>query len=78
MNIDLQIDQLDEAIKLMLEAKKIKDGDQKTYMSINKNWQDVKKLAKEVKKEIQPLVDGQREQNNKNIKGLEEDIVFFT
>ena len=62
----------------MLEAKKIKDSDQKTYMSINKNWQDVKKLAKDVKKEIQPLVDHEREQNNKNIKGLEEDITFFT
>jgi dynein heavy chain len=77
-NIDLQIDQLDESIKLMLEAKKIKEGDQKTYMSINKNWQDVKKLAKDVKKEIQPLVDHEREQNNKNIKTLEEEITFFT
>jgi len=36
----------------MLEAKKIKDSDQKTYMSINKNWQDVKKLAHTVNKEI--------------------------
>lgn len=36
--ITLQIDQLDESIKLMLEAKKIKDADQKSYLGINKNW----------------------------------------
>jgi hypothetical protein len=36
--INLQIDQLDESIKLMLENKKIKESDQKAYMNINKNW----------------------------------------
>jgi hypothetical protein len=36
----------------MLDAKKIKEGDQKSFMNINKNWADVKKLAKDVKKEI--------------------------
>ena len=50
--INLQIDQLDESIKLMLENKKIKDSDQKSFFNINKNWGDVKKLAKDVKKEI--------------------------
>lgn len=62
----------------MLEAKKIKEADQKAFMNINKNWGDVKKLAKDVKKEIQPLVDHERENNNKNIKGLEEEITQFT
>jgi hypothetical protein len=37
-NINLQIDQLDESIKLMLENKKIKEGDQKSFFTINKNW----------------------------------------
>jgi hypothetical protein len=36
----------------MLENKKIKESDQKTFLNINKNWADVKKLAKDVKKEI--------------------------
>jgi len=36
----------------MLDAKKIKEADQKSFMNINKNWADVKKLAKDVKKEI--------------------------
>jgi hypothetical protein len=36
----------------MLENKKIKDSDQKSFFNINKNWGDVKKLAKDVKKEI--------------------------
>lgn len=77
-NINLQIDQLDESIKLLLENKKIKDADQKSFMNINKNWQDVKKLARDVKKEIQPMVDHEKENNNKNIKSLEEDITHFT
>lgn len=76
--ITLQIDQLDESIKLMLDAKKIKDADQKAYLGINKNWGDLKKMAKDVKKEIQPLVDLERENNNKNIKTLEEEITHFT
>jgi hypothetical protein len=37
-NINLQIDQLDESIKLMLDNKKIKEADQKTFFTINKNW----------------------------------------
>jgi hypothetical protein len=36
----------------MLEAKKIKDADQKSFLGINKNWGDLKKMAKDVKKEI--------------------------
>ena len=62
----------------MLENKKIKEGDQKSFLSINKNWNDLKKMAKDVKKEIQPLVDHEKEVNNKNIKTLEEDITHFT
>lgn len=37
-NINLQIDQLDESIKLLLENKKIKESDQKSFLNINKNW----------------------------------------
>jgi gas vesicle protein len=62
----------------MLEAKKIKDADQKSFLGINKNWGDLKKMAKDVKKEIQPLVDHEKENNNKNIKTLEEEITYFT
>jgi len=51
-NINLQIDQLDESIKLMLENKKIKDADQKTFLSINKNWGEVKKMIKDVSEEF--------------------------
>lgn len=62
----------------MLDNKKIKESDQKSFFNINKNWGDVKKLAKDVKKEIQPLVDHEKENNNKNIKSLEEEITHFT
>ena len=69
---------MDESIKLMLENKKIKDADQKSFLSINKNWADVTKLARDVKKEIEPLVEHEKENNNKNIKLLEDDITQYT
>lgn len=41
---------------------------------LNKNWVDLKKLSKDTKKEITPLVNQENDKNNLNIKKLEEDI----
>ena len=76
--INLQIDQLDESLKLFFENKKVNESQLKAFQKSNKEWQDVKKLAKDVKKEIQPLVVQENEKNNNNIKSLEEDITHFT
>lgn len=54
--ITLNIDQLDESLKLFQAAKLSKDSQLKGLTSINKNWGDLKKIVKETKKEIAPLV----------------------
>jgi len=52
----LNIDQLDESLKIFQAAKLTKDVQLKGFTAINKNWAEVKKLCKETKKEIAPLV----------------------
>jgi hypothetical protein len=44
---------------------------------INKQWGDVKKICKDTKKEIAPLVSQENDKNTFNIKRLEEDITQF-
>jgi len=50
----------------------------KTLTKINKEWTDLKKITKDTKKEIGPIVAGEIDKNNQNIKKLEEDITHFT
>jgi hypothetical protein len=45
--------------------------------AINKHWVDVKKIVKDTKKEIAPLVSQENDKNSFNIKKLEEDITQF-
>jgi hypothetical protein len=77
-DITLQIDQLEESLKLFQLAKLSKDSQHKALTKINKEWTEVKKIAKDTKKEIEPKVSGFSDSNNFNIKRLEEDITTFT
>jgi len=45
---------------------------------VNKDWTDLKKVAKDTKKEITPLVKDEQDTNNFKIKKLEEEITQFT
>ena len=45
---------------------------------MNKDWVDLKKVAKDTKKEITPLVKDEQDNNNFKIKQLEEAITQFT
>jgi len=54
--ITLNIDQLDESLKLFSIHKLTKDAQLKGLTAINKNWAELKKICKETKKEIAPLV----------------------
>jgi len=74
----LQIDQLDESLKVFQQNKMAKDAQLKAFTKINKEWADLKKVTKETKKEIAPLVASENDKNNQNIKRLEEDITQFT
>jgi len=75
--ITLNIDQLDESLKLFQAHKLSKDSQLKSLTGINKHWVDLKKLCKETKKEIGPLVGQENDKNSFNIKRLEEDITQF-
>jgi hypothetical protein len=76
--ITLQIDQLEESLKVFQQAKLSKDSQHKALNKINKEWVDVKKIAKDTKKEIEPKVSAFSDSNNFNIKRLEEGITTFT
>jgi len=76
--ITLNIDQLDESLKLFQQHKLTKDAQLKGLTSINKSWGELKKMSKETKKEIAPLVSQENDKNSHNIKRLEEDITQFT
>jgi len=67
-NITLLIDQLDESLKLFQLAKLSKDPQLKALVKINKDWVDLKKIAKDTKKEIAPLVQQENDRNKGNIK----------
>jgi len=75
--VTLEIDQLDECLKLFQAHKLSKDAQLKLLTKINKEWVDLKKLVKDTKKEIAPLVQQESDKNKQNIKKLEEDIVQF-
>ena len=75
--ITLQIDQLDESLKLFQANKLSKDSQLKALMKLSKDWIDLKKICKDTKKEIAPIVAQEKDKNNFNIKRLEEDITQF-
>jgi cob(I)alamin adenosyltransferase len=50
----------------------------KGLTQINKQWGDLKKICKDTKKEIAPLVHQENDKNTQNIKKLEEEITEFT
>jgi hypothetical protein len=54
-----------------------KDSQIKGLTAINKHWGDLKKICKDTKKEIAPLVAQENDKNSFNIKRLEEDITLF-
>jgi dynein heavy chain len=77
-SITLQIDQLEEALRLFHGKKLVKDAQIKTLTKIKKEWIDVKKITKDANKEITPYVASEADRNQVNIKKLEEEISQFT
>lgn len=76
--ITLEIDQVDEALKLFQQHKLHKDSQLKALVKVNKEWVDVKKICKDTKKEITPIVALENDRNVTNIKNLEDEITQFT
>jgi len=65
-------------LKLFQEARLSKESQLKAFSGITKQWTDVQKVAKDVKKEIEKDVQSENERNNTNIKNLEDDITHYS
>jgi dynein heavy chain len=76
--VQLEIDQLDESLKLFMTNKQAKESQVKAYHKIQKEWVDLSKQAKETRKDIEKDVQAESDRNKVNIKRLEEEITQFT
>ena len=63
-DITLQLDQLDESLKVLVAHSMVKDKEVKQSKKLFDEWGNLKKLAKETKKEIAGLVDTEAKKNN--------------
>ena len=76
--IVLQLDCLDESLKMFQHEGIAKDSQIKNIRKLFEEWNHLKKLAKETKKEILPFVQNETDKNNSQIKKLEEDLKVYT
>lgn len=77
-SIQLEIDQLEESLKLFQSQKLVKDSQMKSFNNCQKQWTEVQLLAKNIKKEIEKEVQREKDKNNSNINNLEEQITQFS
>jgi dynein heavy chain, axonemal len=74
----LQLDQLEETLNLLQSQNMSKDSQHKQSKKLQEEWVNLKKLAKDMKKEISPLVTQETSKNNNAINKLEEDQKHYT
>ena len=70
----LNLDQLDETLKFLQENNISKDKEIKQTQKLFSDWNVLKKLAKDTKKEIAPIVDGESKKNAVEITKHEESL----
>lgn len=73
----LKLDCLDESLKMFHEHQIAKDSQLKQIKKLHEEWTGLKKLAKESKKEISPLVQVENEKTISMIKKFEDDLKQF-
>jgi len=73
----LQLDQLEETLNLLTSMNMGKESQVKQTKKLFDDWANLKKIAKDVKKEINPLVTQETGKNNNNIAKLEEDLKAY-
>jgi dynein heavy chain len=73
----LELDQLEETLNLLNGMNLAKDSQIKQSKKLFDDFANLKKLAKDVKKEINPLVIQETGKNNNNITKLEEDLKAY-
>jgi dynein heavy chain len=76
--IVLYLDCLEESLKMFQQNGMAKDSQIKGVKKLFEEWNQLKKVAKDTKKEIAPFVSNESEKNNNQIKKLEEELKVFT
>jgi dynein heavy chain len=74
----LKLDCLEESLKMFQEHGIAKDSQVKQIKKLFDEFTSLKKLAKDIKKEITPLVNAENEKTTNLIKKLEEDLKAYT
>ena len=73
----LRLDCLEEALRMFQEHQIAKDSQLKQIKRLFDEWAGLKKLAKDIKKEISPLVSNENEKTINMIKKFEEDLKIY-
>jgi hypothetical protein len=76
--IILKLDCLEEALRMFADKGHPKDGQVKQSKKLVDEFNNLKKLAKDIRKEITPLVQGEKDKTMNLIKKLEEDLKIYT
>jgi len=74
----LALDQLEETLNLLAAKGTAKESQIKQTKKLFDDWTNLKKLAKDIKKEITPLVASETQKNNNQIGKLEEEMKAFS
>ena len=73
----LQLDQLEETLNFLATKNLAKDSQVKQSKKLFDDWTSLKKLAKDIKKEITPIVASETQKNNVSIGKLEDELKTF-
>lgn len=76
--IILKLDCLEESLRMFQEKGHPKDSQVKQSKKLVDEFNNLKKLAKDIRKEITPLVQGEKDKTTNMIKKLEEDLKIYT
>jgi aminopeptidase N len=74
----LKIDCLEESLKMFQEHGIGKDSQVKQIKKLSDEFANLRKLAKDIRKEITPLVQAEKEKTTNMIKKFEEDLKVYT
>ena len=75
--ITLKLDQLDESFKMLQSHSMAKDKQVKEYRKLNDEWTGLKKLTKEVEKNIKNNIESEMTKNGQQIQKLEDELKTF-
>ena len=76
--ITLKLDQLEESLGMLTRQGLAKDKQIKDNKKLTDDWTNVKKLAKDMEKEIKPNIGSETQKNKNEIIKLEESLKMFS